>query len=288
MGGTADGRSRNKEGSRDGSNSCAEVNLKAQAATPRVLFVLDKSGSMRNSYAGGESRWESACHALLDGGQGVIASLQHQVHFGAALYTGRYVQVNGTQQPAGPWPDLTYIAPGAGNLAMIGQEYRCDVSVVPSDGQTPTGESIAAMTRRLSSEFDDGNDTALIVVTDGLPDDSTVPNGINPNDATRPAVNAATVRAVQQAFEKGIRSYMISVAPGALLPQAHMDEMANAGIGLSPDKRPAAPSWTPGNVDELRGVLKDLVQDQLSCEVALEGQITARDQACQGQVTLEV
>ncbi|MGB0680203.1 MAG: vWA domain-containing protein, partial [Polyangiales bacterium] len=263
-----------------GSNVCAEVEVETEAVIPTVVMVIDQSGSM-NANFGGSNRWEAVCDTLMAQPGGLIDAMQGQVRFGLALYSG--ASTGGSNNlPIDPWPDVTYVAPALDNYTAIDAQYICNVNQVKED--TPTGESLDAVRGQLVLDpVATAGPMVFIIATDGEPDHSTNPDPSA--GAEQAATNQLTVEAAQRAFQAGIQSFIISVGSGAI-SAAHLNEMANVGIGLPAATTPPAPSFEPNNAAELQTVLQSLVTQQLSCELTLNGTIDDFSQACSGEVTL--
>ena len=62
---------------------------------------------------------------------------------------------------------------------------------------------------------------------------------------------------------------MISLGTDA--DRTHLQQVANIGAGLDPDAQPGAPLYYPENVEELTTTLRDLLGNELSCELLLDG-----------------
>lgn len=64
--------------------SCSDTSFTTgdDVLNPRILLVIDKSGSMNADDSGGQRKWDAARNAL----SGVVQSLEHQIEFGLMLY----------------------------------------------------------------------------------------------------------------------------------------------------------------------------------------------------------
>ena len=69
-------------------NTCADVMLDGAHTTPNVILLVDRSRSMDTDFDMGMTRWDVLQNAILANPSGLVASLQHSVRFGLALFTG--------------------------------------------------------------------------------------------------------------------------------------------------------------------------------------------------------
>jgi hypothetical protein len=262
-----DGRCQNRDV--DATGVCARIQVQATPVTPRVIVIVDQSGSMTASF-GGSNRWDALKQSLIGRPDGLIFALQNTVEFGLAMYSARSGGDGGP--PIGECPMITDVPPAPMNYAAIDAVYR------PADviEDTPTGDAIDAVLDRILGVPDPDDDpTIFIVATDGEPDRC---EELDPQNG-----QAEAIAAVERAFGEGIRTYMISVGEG-VVSAAHMTDMANAGVGNGPGD-PDAPYWVAGDDRGLRDALSTIVGGVLSCDLTLEGTLTIED-ACLGTVRL--
>ena len=241
--------------------TCASVNVGASLATPNVIFVIDRSGSMTQDFDG-DSRWDTLESALLAEPDGPIFSLQSSVRFGIAMYT----------EEDGTCPDLITIPAALDNYTAIETRYRME----GPGGGTPTGDSITAilgMIETLAPERDEP--TILILATDGEPD--TCEDG---DDEVNGRLES--IAAVESAYDMNIRTFVISV--GDDVAGEHLQDVANAGLGRS-GSDPDAEFWVATDTTGLVSALEEIVGGVVSCDVTLAGTIDP-EQACSGTVRL--
>jgi hypothetical protein len=247
---------------------CADVTVAARRVTPTVVLVVDPSGSMTARF-GDSNRWDALRDSLLRVPDGFVYAPQSSVRFGLALYTA---EAPGDGPVVGMCPMITWVDPAVDNFPAISAVYG---STRPVD-ETPTGESIDAVLDRLAAIPDPPPDpTILVLATDGEPDTCTVPN---PQRG-----QPETLAAVQRALRAGIRTYVVSV--GDEVSRAHLQEVANAGVGVAPGP-PDAPYWVAGDDEGLRDALRTIIGGALSCELELRGMISDLSRACDGTVLL--
>lgn len=257
-------------GRADGSNVCADVQVQATRVTPNVILIVDQSGSMTERF-GDSNRWDALRDSLLADPGGLVTELDSIVRFGLALYSAE-APIDFEPVP-GECPLITWVPPDLNNHGAIAAVYR------PADpiDETPTGASIDWALDRLTMSPDPNADpTIFILATDGEPDTCEQPNPQNGQ--------GESLAAVERAYLAGIRTYIISVGRGTV-SEAHLQDMANAGLGREPGD-PDAQFWEAGDDEGLRTALMDIVGGQLSCVVELQGRIDDLEQACSGRVEL--
>ena len=244
---------------------CANVSLVARPVTPNVVVIVDQSGSMRsNDFTPGVNRWDALRNVLLATPDGLIASLESQVRFGLALYSG--------EEGAAECPLMTEVGFALDNYAAIAATYNAAEPIA----ETPTGDAIDAVLDRVLNTPDPSPDpTIFIVATDGEPDRC---EQFNPQRGQGEATAA-----VERAFNAGIRTFIISVGEGVVSDQ-HLQDMANSGLGRGATD-PNAEFWVAGDEQGLTDALASIVGGVLNCDVFLEGRIDVST-ACTGTVEL--
>jgi hypothetical protein len=249
------------------SNLCAEVKLDATPKTPNVILVVDQSSSMEEDFGSNGSRWDALKRALL-ADDGLIAELESVVRFGLVLYSA--------EEDNATCPLLTEVSLALDNFDAIRDTYQ------PADmiADTPTGDALNALLDRLQGAPDVTSDdpTIFVLATDGAPDSCA---RLNPNDGT---ADPEAVAAVERAYSLGIRTFVIAVAEENELPQAHVRDLANAGVGGAQGGQDA-PSYRVRDDRGLRDALRGIVGGELSCTVPLKGKVVTED-PCVGSVRL--
>jgi hypothetical protein len=243
---------------------CAGTNLTLDKQIPTVLLLVDQSGSMNASFAGSD-RWQVLRTSLMDPAAGVVHTLQDQVRFGLALYSGVRDQ---------PCPVITPVAPAMNNYAAIDAAYP-----VPTDAildNTPTGESIDAASTLLQGVAELGQ-KVIVLATDGDPDSCAEPNSNGTNPPREMSLEAA-----QRAFQGGVFTFVISVAADA--DQAHLAELANVGQGY-PRNDAMNRLYLANDQAQLATAFATIVDGVRSCSFALDGTVTDGGEA-EGTVTL--
>ena len=247
-------------------SDCSRADVSATRVIPTVVLVIDQSDSMSDPF-GSSTRWDTLRDFLLKP-DGLIASLESQVSFGLAMYSAMPPPQGGTLE----CPLVTSVSPMVKNYAAIKDTYTKAKPIK----DTPTGDAIDKIVADLPKPAPDQDNgpVVLVLATDGEPDRC---EELNPQNG-----QAEAVAAVTHAFEKGIRTFIISV--GDEISTKHQQDMANAGVGHKMGE-PDAPYWNSDNDATLRDALTQIIGAQVSCEVTLKGEVQSGD-ACDGTVTL--
>ena len=272
-GGGADGGG----GERADAAPCAQVKVELAPVTPTVMLLVDRSGTMTDTFGDADSRWDALYGTLMDPTTGVVSRLDGAVRFGLATYTARDTENDG--QVEGACPRMNVVDPALDNFLAIENVYG---ALVPLD-ETPTGAAIEAVVPALTAVQAEGP-KLLVLATDGEPDTCARPN---PNGHAQARI--AALVAVQAAHEAGIETYVVSVGGEAVgNPQAerHMHELANAGVGRAPDADPAAPLYVALAPDQLVEAFDEIIGGVRTCTFMLEGMVD-EEHAAGGSVTLD-
>jgi hypothetical protein len=200
------------------SEACAAGVTEGGVIEPVVMILVDQSGSMTSNYDVG-SRWNDLEDVLFDDPGGVVKPLEDDIMFGLTLYTAG----------GGSCPRLRQedhigrvIGPKLTNYADMAALYA---DQAPS-GDTPTGDSINGVVAYLNSlTFDPPRPKYILLATDGEPDRC---EELNPQRG-----QAESVIAARDAFNQGVRTFMLSV--GSDVRDDHMQDVANAGAGCPVD-----------------------------------------------------
>jgi hypothetical protein len=242
---------------------CPDVTFTATRVTPTIHLLLDKSGSMNDSFGSG-TKYSSVQSALVDPTNGVVTTYESSVYFGATLYS----------QTSGNCPRL---ASSAGGRALNNRTAIANlISGNSPGGGTPTGPSLDAIAADYAANPPTaGSPPFVLLATDGEP--FTCPD--NQDNATGRMQSVAAATAL---FTAGIRTFVLSVGNG--VQNQHLQEVANAGAG-EPITTGTAPYFVADNPAELAMALDQIIGGVVSCELDLDGQITVQ-QAQDGTVTL--
>jgi len=260
-------------GSDDDDGVCADIEVEATRIIPTVAFVVEQSNGMDQLLEEGQplTRWDALREVLLDSETGVIPSFSADMRMGLVLYAN--------PPPYFPeCPDVTEVMPPAlDNYQAILSVYGSAVTAP----NAPTGDGLRAAAERLDAVTDVGP-KYLVLGTNGDPDRCDENGGqIRQDDESK----ALVVTAAQEAYAKGIETIVINVGRGPTA-HAHLQAVANAGAGLSPDEAPGAVLYEPGTRDELAETLQSLLGAVKTCTFDLRGEVD-EGQADRGTVTLD-
>jgi hypothetical protein len=248
--------------------------------TPRIMYVIDGSGSMCADLSGA-SRWKQLRKALLEPDKGLIYLFQERAQFGMLLYDGTISiealfanaeaqeQAGGSPSPQcsfaymeakaeGECPLLIKVPPKFNNAKAIDAKFP----QTELGGSTPTDKAMKVardtlVKARQKDEDREQNPEYIILATDGQPNDICV--GGAGGDGT--AQQKGVIAEVDAAYKAGIKTYVISLAGGDAALEAHLNEVAKHGNPKNKDAR----TYTPLSAEELVNALQELVNAALGC-----------------------
>lgn len=252
-----------------GGDACADITVQIEKQIPTIVLLIDQSGSMTAAFPGGD-RWNVLRNSLMDPASGVVKLLENEVRFGLTLYTGK------DADPVCPLLEEVSIA--LGNHAAINAVYS---SAVPVE-DTPTGESIDAVTKTLEA-FAEPGQKVIVLATDGEPD-TCVFKDPAPGTPEAQAARDASVKAAQDAYGKDILTYVIAV--GDDVTKAHLQDVANAGAGKPVGGADNAKYYVPTDQQALTDAFKEIINGVRTCVFTLNGKVDPA-LADQGSVVLD-
>jgi len=220
------------------------------------------------------NRWVAAHDAITT----IVADLESVVRFGLTTYHS-----DGGGSVPSQCPILeTQVGIALDNFSAIDADYAASF---PGGGDTPTGESIDAVVNVIKgASLPNDGPTIIVLATDGEPDTCAVPN---PQTGQPEAVAAATAAcAVEDGACTGIQTYILSV--GDDVGEEHLQDMANVGVGLAEDgSQGDATFWVGLNPDELVEAFRDIIGQNISCDIQMDKRFDDQIKACeQGDVRL--
>jgi von Willebrand factor type A domain len=250
---------------------CTNVTLNATRVTPTVMLVVDGSQSMVTNMYGAGTRWDAIRTALIDPTMGVVPALQDLVKFGLAVY--------GTM-PSCPLP-LNVVMPALANAPAV----TSGMPAQPPGMFTPTGLALSQVVDMLPNPVSPDPDVQIepqiiVLATDGDPNDC----NLDPFAGGGMANYQPSIDAAMKLQAKNQKMYVISVGMDAAV--THLQEMANIGAGMPREMTPGATVFYPEDPASLAATLQQLVGDEISCVVTLEGQGVIVGKECMGTVTL--
>lgn len=211
---------------REESVGCVPGDIPLTAASPEVMFVLDRSGSMRTAFEGSESRWEVLTDAL----ETTLPPVDSVMEVGALLFPSGSAadDCSVATQPS--------LAPAFGNVQALVDLMKQN----QPGGSTPTASAIDTTATYLLGVRAASSARAIVLATDGAPNcnPSLDPNTCdcaseNENCKTHPLQCLDNVRTVDQigaVYAHGIPTYVIGIANADDNQFATiLDAMATAG-----------------------------------------------------------
>ncbi len=217
-----------------GATTCQMANYTFEPKIPTVFVMVDRSGSMFDclsttnvepscgSQTGQGSLDDTAWAKLKAASLAVIQSLQDQVRFGFASFTGTNPTSGGT------CPMLDQVAPALNNSTPIATLYN-SLSPQPNTTQsgqkfeTPARQSLDTIGAALLADTSPG-DKYILFVTDGQPDYCDDANSLCAPDSVIGGLQALKAKGVTT-IVMGLQSASNDLAPGIL------QAFANAGAG---------------------------------------------------------
>lgn len=265
-------------------STCADIAVQFDKVRPEVRLLVDQSWSMQTNNYGGTTRWNALRSALMDPTSGVVKRLEGDVSFGLALYTyapnSSSIALPPGVTPDASCPSLVTTGAGVNNYDTMNSLYQ---SSNPR-GATPTGESIL---RLAGVNYDrsvvpggwadtkSASPKVIVLATDGDP--NTCPGPWSEGTA---AGRSLSLDAVQRAYEKGIKTYVVAV--GNDLSESHQQAMANAGIGQAMGGK----LYRPQNPGDLVSAFNEIIYGSRSCSFTLRGEVRAGTES-KGTVSLD-
>jgi hypothetical protein len=235
-----------------------DIHLTPTRITPAVELLLDRSGSMAMSDVA-PTRYGALVQAVTD----VVNATQPTTLFGAALFSGQ-------EMPCPPDASVfaQFSVPRQPNNASAINNL---IQVNTPNGNTPTADWINAVAMDfVTSPPPPTSPRFILLVTDGEPNAC--------SGATDGGM--ATVAATTQAFNQGIRLFVVAIAP---LPadMQFLQNLANAGAG-----QPGAPFFTATSIPMLEDGLRQVIAQAQPCTMPL-GKTIDPTKASSGQVKLD-
>jgi hypothetical protein len=179
----------------------------------------------------------------------------------------------------GQCPQLVEVLPPRLNNAMaIDTIYpRTELG-----GSTPTDKALnhvmdglLAMVQQQGPDQKAMSPVYVILATDGAPNDICVGGTGGDGSVQRQGV----ISAVDRGAAAGIKTWVVSLAGGDAMLQAHLDEVAKHGDPTNPTAR----TFNPTNPDDLIMTLARLLGGAVGCHINLNGTVTV-GQECAGSV----
>jgi hypothetical protein len=222
---------------------------------------------------GDSTRWDEVKKSLLDADDGVLSRLEPRAEVGVAIYDGTVDVVlslgatGNTPGPAcaasftassmtGDCPRLIEVPPGPGSVAEIEAAYPTALS----GGSTPTDKALGAVLERIIQNGagpEPDRTHAVVLITDGLPNDICLGGTGGDGSAQRSAVIASVDRAASFA----VTTYVVNLAGTDAALDLFTTEVAQHGAPADP----SASAYEPVDPGSLRAALEEIAADVLDC-----------------------
>ena len=246
----------------DAPTNCTEENFnQGTPVPPRILLVVDKSGSMGEDAVGyNGSKWDGATAAL----SSVVTALDDEVDFGLMLYPDGNANNNVCREGA------VEVQLGAGRAADIVNE----LDRTNPGGGTPTAATLSEARAALASLGNDGGARAVILATDGGPNCA---SGLNPNtcrcvnpDGCNDSLNclddSASVASAAALNSQGFPTFVIGI-PGSENFTDVLSALANAGGSAAAG---VTPYYEANDSDALSEAIEAIAARVGSCRFDLQ------------------
>jgi len=252
--------------------NCPNVQFTATKVIPSIQLLIDRSGSMRQDFNNneppvGDTKYAVVQSALV-GPAGVVTQLAPQVYFGASMF------------PSNACPKILELDRSLNNASSITSFLAANPPAASNSSDiqsTPTPPAIDAVV----ADFHDnpapqGSPPVIVLATDGAPNTCT---------NNRTDTKALSVAATKRAFAAGIKLYILAV--GSIADVAdHLQEMANAGLGITPGAGVTnAKVFLGTSPADLSAAFQEIIRGVVSCDLTLNGTVED-DAVSSGVVTL--
>ncbi|HWB73420.1 MAG TPA: hypothetical protein VG755_00665 [Nannocystaceae bacterium] len=267
-GGADDGMDDGGAGEEGGAVDCGGDLVMADLAMPKVMLVLDKSGSMASEEWDDDgdaatpevTRWHSLHGIVAD----LVNARGNVLELGAALFPAQGADHRGDFDEACMVADAAEVAIAADNgAAILAAMPAADAEV---RGGTPTREGLLNAIEALTGMSDDAP-RAMILVTDGAA------NCVQGADPFNSQYDDELALAVGSAFvDNGIPTYVIGVdirdERDDMTGRNVHDELGAVAIAGGTARAGEVPFYDAASAVALRDAL-DVVADRVSCTVQL-------------------
>lgn len=193
----------------DALGGCGSQHVDLSYVPPNLMFVLDRSCSMRNDLAGTmTSKWQAAVDAITH----VIGTYDPQIRWGATLFPDTTGQ--SCSQDAIPVPL------GAGNGSTISS--MLSASLDPANALYPAGPCVTNIDTGLEQAATDpgltdpARKSYLMLVTDGAQSSCNAGGG-----------NTGSLAAVQDLYQHGVATFVVGF--GSQVNATFLNQVADAG-----------------------------------------------------------
>lgn len=227
---------------------------------PRILLVVDKSGSMGDDAVGyNGSKWDGATTAL----SSVVTALDDEVEFGLMLYPDGNANNNVCREGAVE----------VGVSLSRAEDIVDELEGTNPGGGTPTAATLGRAIAALTQLGDEGGARAVILATDGGPNCASNLNPqtcrcVNPdgcNDSLNCLDDVASVAAASALNQQGFPTFVIGI-PGSENFTDVLSALANAGGSAAAG---ATPYYQANDATALSGAIEEVAARVGSCRFDL-------------------
>jgi hypothetical protein len=293
--GDGDGEGEPGDGDGDGDTGgpmpCEIPEVNVAPATPQVMLVLDKSGSMLTTWDHDDNpntnnitRWRSL-HAVVTN---IIDNFDDQMDFGAMLFPS--IQATDSYGPAAcvtsPQPEVPVGVDGQVILDTIPAANNNTIK-----GGTP-GEDAMDVSGMHLLTLDPDRPRAIVYISDGAANCGDAANQMDGGELLEDYDTKLPVTMASLWNDEGIPTYVVGIdmstdltpiqangAPDNIIPWCKMDELGEVG-GKPKDEMPGM-ACTEGATDnqdfysatnqlELQDALLTIIEDTISCVILLD------------------
>ena len=240
--------------------NCGRREITAESLTPRLVLLLDESGSMFGQdwdHDGDTStvpvtRW-SVLHDTVDT---LLMGAEDEMDFGAVLFPQPDTQT-GCDVATEPTVAVQATARDAIMNAIPARDFRTEA------GATPARGAVEAARDHLQTFMDD-RPSAMVLITDG--DANCTPGAVTEQEAL--AYDEGLVEVVETTYDDlGVPTFLIAVGFATdPVSQQRLTDLAEAGGAPKSDGDPFYSASSESNLDQ---ALADVVA-RVSCTVALD------------------
>jgi len=265
----------------EATDTCANLDLSLNRQPTTIMLLIDGSATMNLQLGDNDTRW-SVVHKTLMGTQrepetGLVWALEDRVNFGMVLFTAQRPAVGEAAEPKS-CPLLSTVEPALNNGRAVSEIFLADNPDYM--GASPVPEAIDAAVEILNA-MDKPSKKVLVLATDGLP--QTCDTLATPADLVG---EAATIAAVQNAYNAGILTFVVGVGDG--VTAEHLRKVANAGAGMSPEGNENAVYYQSETENTLVDAMSGIItEESRSCIYELEGKGVVEGEEGRGSILLD-
>jgi len=245
---------------------CVPGDLPLTRATPVVMFVLDRSGSMNDAFSG-TTRWRALRNALSN----VLPPVDGTMSVGALIFP----QGNSNSCSVGTSPDLTPAPMNVEPLLTLLQENS-------PGGNTPTSDALLSAARSLLTTHTATKARAMVLATDGAPNCNA---SLDPHTCVCSEANRCTraiqclddtrtVSTVSEAANVGVPTWVIGIQDTNSTAISVLTELAVAGG--HPQTSGSTSYYAATSQQELQDAFSS-IRDQVGNCVYLTGSVPPDD-----------